>query len=138
MVTIERMKNKHLLAVKEIDNKFWTDEQFKDVGKCGNVFSYVILVNGVVVGYVFYALTSRYLNIINFSIHPEHRRFGFGSLLLDHLKTKLTSKRREIEVYVKETNLPAQLFLRKNFVKCYEIIGEIYVFKYRKPDANAP
>lgn len=66
-----------------------------------------------VVGFMIYVLKPTSLELINFAVHPGHRRRGVGATLVRKLTSKLTgSKRHELVVRISESNLEGQVFLR--------------------------
>lgn len=65
---------------------------------------------GNVLGYFVYRLHPHHFEIVNFAIHPAHRRQGVGSLMAEKLAGKLINGRTRLEVFVSDFNLGAQLF----------------------------
>ena len=47
-----------------------------------------------VVGFMIYELHKNRLHILNFAVHPEHRRTGVGKAMLTKLLGKLSHERR--------------------------------------------
>jgi ribosomal-protein-alanine N-acetyltransferase len=96
-----------------------------------------------VVGFMIYELHKNKLHILNFAVNSSCRRYGVGSQMVAKLISKLSSHRRtRITLEVRETNLPAQLFFRKQGFKAlrvlrsfYEDSGEdAYLLQYRLAD----
>lgn len=87
----------------------------------------VISCNGVIVAYALYALAPRSITIHRLAVQPLHRRNHFGSALIVKLKSKLAPmRRRVVGVYVRETNLAAQLFLRAHGFLAYRLFRGAY------------
>lgn len=64
-------------------------------------------------GFMIYELQKKLLHVHEFAVDWSHRRRGFGTAMIDLLKSKLSSRRRtRISINVRERNLPAQLFLK--------------------------
>jgi ribosomal protein S18 acetylase RimI-like enzyme len=47
-------------------------------------------------------------------VHEKHRREGCGAALLNRMKKKMRGKFKFLKLDVRDTNLDAHLFLRKN------------------------
>jgi [ribosomal protein S18]-alanine N-acetyltransferase len=91
-------------------------------------------------GFVIYQQHRASLNILNLAVRPVYRGFGVGSQMVQKLIRKLSSLHRSrIMLKLRETNLSAQLFFKKqNFRavrvlrKHYEQNGEdAFVMQYR-------
>lgn len=96
-----------------------------------------------ILGFAIYDLEKDLIDIVRFAVHPEHRRQGIGTALLDKLISKLNPLRRcFLRQTVSEDNLNGQLFLkarglkaesisRNEFIDPYSGDGlDGYVFKY--------
>jgi len=91
----------------------WTEEDFLRVLRQRNCIGMVAEQGEKIVGFMVYELHKTKLHILNFAVHPEHRRAGIGSEMVSKLVSKLSSHRRtRITLELRETNLPAQLFFR--------------------------
>jgi len=91
----------------------WAEEDFLRCLRQRNCIGMVAEVGEKVVGYMLYELEKKRLHLINFAVHPGFRRRGVGGMMVDKLKGKLSGHRRQaLTMEVRETNLPAQLFLR--------------------------
>jgi len=82
-------------------------------------------------GFMLYELHKTSLRVVKFAVHPNERRQGIGSQLVERLVDKLKQQRRtEIEIAIPEASLAAQLF----FAACGFVAEEIrdgeYVFRY--------
>lgn len=98
-------------------------------------------------GYMVYELHKTGINLLNIAVHPRFRLGGIAGRMIAKLVSKLSPGRREsITATVRESNLPAQKFLRsclfkatsvlRNFYAGYEEDG--YVFKLRLVDLMPP
>jgi ribosomal-protein-alanine N-acetyltransferase len=66
-----------------------------------------------VLGYCIYELFPNRLSLLNFAVHPSCLRRGVGRAIVEKLVTKLAPQRRSrLEIWVRETNVEAQLFFR--------------------------
>ena len=79
-----------------------------------------------VVGFMIYELHKTKLHILNFAVHPGWRRLGVGAQMVAKLISKLSSHRRtRITLEVRETNLAAQLFFRKQGFKAVRVLRSL-------------
>lgn len=80
-----------------------------------------------IVGSMVYELHKSQLHLLNFAVHPDHRKIGVDSEMVDILKGKLSYKQRNsIMLEVRETNLAAQLFFRENGFGAKMILRDFY------------
>jgi ribosomal-protein-alanine N-acetyltransferase len=121
----------------------WTEEDFLRCLRQRNCIGMVAEQGEKVVGFMIYELHKNKLHILNFAVSPCCRRYGVGSQMVAKLISKLSSHRRtRITLEVRETNLGAQLFFRKQGFKAlrvlrsfYEDSGEdAYLLQYRLAD----
>jgi ribosomal-protein-alanine N-acetyltransferase len=121
----------------------WTEEDFLRCLRQRNCIGMVAEQGEKVVGFMIYELHKNKLHILNFAVSPCCRRFGVGAQMVAKLISKLSSHRRtRITLEVRETNLGAQLFFRKQGFKAlrvlrsfYEDSGEdAYLLQYRLAD----
>lgn len=109
---------KDLTRIVEIDQKSYlvgcTPKSICRVLENNKRFGYVAYSGAEIVGYLVYQAYPDHIKIIRLAIDEEHRRKGFGSMILKKMKSKMGVLRRRIELIVKESNTPAQLFLRAN------------------------
>lgn len=96
-------------------------------------------------GFMIYELHKTYLRIINFAVHPNHRRNSIGAAMVEKLKRKIAgTQRKRLVVEVRETNLDAQLFFRSQGFRAIRVLRDhyedtpedAYVFQYRMPVAS--
>lgn len=89
----------------------WTEEEFLVVLRTKNCIGMVLEVGTSVKGFMLYELHQENLRILNFAVDPDERNKGYGTALVEKLVGKLSEQRRhEINLEVRETNVPAQLF----------------------------
>lgn len=85
----------------------------------------VIVYRGEVVGYLFYVLHDRVVEIRQFAVRPDMRRQGIGDRLIKHLVRCLPSLRRLVAgAAVPEYCVPAQLLLRKHEFRAVQTLGK--------------
>jgi len=99
-------------------------------------------VEGVVIGFMIYELNKTKLHVLNFAVDFDYRRQGIGTKMVDKLIGKLTPERRSaISLEVRETNLYAQLFFKRQGFKAVNVLKnyyddsaeDAYVMKYKLP-----
>ncbi len=122
----------------------WTEEDFLRCLRQRNCIGMVAEQGEKVVGFMIYELHKSKLHILNFAVHSEWRRSGVGSQMVAKLISKLSSHRRtRITLEVRETNLTAQLFFRKQDFRATRVLrsyfedsGEdAFLMEYRFADA---
>ena len=122
----------------------WTEEDFLRCLRQRNCIGMVAEQGEKVVGFMIYELHKSKLHILNFAVNPSWRRLGVGGQMVAKLISKLSSHRRtRITLEVRETNLPAQLFFRRQEFRAtrvlrayYEDSGEdAFLMEYRFADA---
>src|SRR5688500_10935720 len=105
----------------------WTEEDFLRCLRQRNCIGMVAEQGEKVVGFMIYELHKAKLHILNFAVHPGHRRAGVGSQMVAKLISKLSSHRRtRITLEVRETNLEAQLFYRSLGFKAVRVLRSFY------------
>ena len=91
----------------------WNEDDFVRRMRERNCIGMVAEVGGRVVGYMIYYLKKSSLDVTNIAVHPEFRRKGIGTAMLDKLKRKLSMQRRQrLTLQVADYNLRAQVFFR--------------------------
>jgi len=91
----------------------WSEEDFLCLLRQRNSIGMVVEDDCCVLGFMFYSLHKKKLELHNFAVHPERRQQKVGHTMLTKLKHKLSMQRRHtIEVGVRESNLSAQLFFQ--------------------------
>lgn len=122
----------------------WTEENFLQCLRQRNCIGMIAERGDGIIGYMVYELHRDRIRLLNFAVHPEHRRAGIGKLLVAKMIYKLCSHRREkLTLAVRESNTAAQLFFRSQRFKAVKVLhgyytdcGEdAYQMEYR-PDAS--
>lgn len=112
----------------------WSKELFYSEinSRLGKFF--IFLLNGKLIGYAGYWLNNDEAHITKFTVAPEHRRKGLGTLFMNYLFRKAKQDNaKEIVLEVRENNLPARLLYKK---MGFETIGIRYRY-YVKTQENA-
>lgn len=118
----------------------WREEEFVRVLRNRNCIGMVAELDDHVVGYMIYELHKNRLHLLNFAVNKGHQRLKIGTRMIAKLTAKLTSQRRSrILLEVRETNLPCQLFFRKQGFRAVSVLRDFYedttedayVFQYR-------
>src|SRR5579875_2196757 len=105
----------------------WTEEDFLRCLRQRNCIGMVAEQGEKVVGFMIYELHKNKLHILNFAVHPCFRRLGVGAQMVAKLISKLSSHRRtRITLEVRETNLDAQLFFRKQGFRAVRVLRSFY------------
>ena len=121
----------------------WTEEDFIRCLQQRNCIGMVAESNDKVLAFMIYELHKSKLHLMNFAVAAEMRRRGVGMQLATKLVGKLSTHRRNrITLAVRETNLAAQLFFRKQEFRAmkvlrgyYEDSGEdAFLMQYRMTD----
>lgn len=135
-----------VLAIEEQSFEFpWSDEEFRRCIRQQNCIGLVAEAAGRIVGFVFYEIDRSQLHVLNLAVDPRYRRRGVGASLMRKLMSKLSAGgRSRIQLEVRETNLPAQLFFRSLGFKAVAIlrdyyedaVEDAYLMQYVCPDAQ--
>lgn len=104
----------------------WEEADFVDCLKSRSVIGLVVEREDVIVAFAIYELSAGVLYVLNMAVHPAFRHEGVGSGLLNKLIGKLSEKRPDIVVDVREENVDCQMFLKRNDFTCREILKEHY------------
>ena len=105
----------------------WTEEDFLRCLRQRNCIGMVAECGEKVVGFMIYELHKAKLHILNFAVHPTCRRSRVGTQMVAKLISKLSSHRRtRITLEVRETNLVAQLFFRKQEFRAVRVLRAFY------------
>lgn len=130
-VHIRWMIRRDMPEVLEIENEGfefpWTEEDFIRCLQQRNCIGMVAEHEDQVVGFMIYELHKSRLHVLNFSVGADHRRHGVGTQMIDKLVSKLSYQRRtRIALEVRETNLAAQLFFRRNGFRATTVLRDFY------------
>ena len=105
----------------------WTEKELSKCLKRRNSVGMVVEVNDEVQGFMVYELFKKHLFLHNLAVLPSCQKQGVGRLLINKLIGKLSPERRSnLICYVRETNLPAQLFLQKLGFLATAILEDAY------------
>lgn len=105
----------------------WTEEDFLRCLRQRNCIGMVAEQKEKILGFMVYELHKRALHVLNLAVHPENRRRGVGTQMVERLKSKLSTHRRSrVSMELRETNLPAQLFLRSRCFRAEKVLPHFY------------
>jgi ribosomal-protein-alanine N-acetyltransferase len=105
----------------------WCDDDFIRCLRQRNTIGMVAEEDGIVVGFMIYESHARHIHVVSFTVDPECRREGIGTAMMDKLKSKLEQfKRNRITLDVRETNLGAQLFFKKQGLEATKVLKDHY------------
>jgi ribosomal-protein-alanine N-acetyltransferase len=125
----------------------WSEEDFIRCLRQRNCIGMVADHEDKVVGFMIYELHKTKLHVLNFAVAADHRRRGVGNRMVEKLVSKLSTQRRSrILLEVRETNLAAQLFFRKQGFRAVSVLRDFYEdttedaylmqYRYRSSDAD--
>ena len=105
----------------------WTEKDFIRCLRQRNCIGMVAEKDDEIVGFMIYELHKNRLHILNFAVHPDHRRHGVGNAMCSKLFGKLSHERRNrIMLEVRETNLEAQLFFKSLGFRAISVLRDFY------------
>lgn len=118
-----------VLEIEEDSFEFpWLHEDFIRCLRQINCIGMVVELEDRIVGFMVYELHRLHIHVLNFAVAPNWRRCGIGSQMVDKLISKLSVQRRaRINLEVRETNLLAQLFFRKNGFRAVSVLPQFYL-----------
>lgn len=118
-----------VLAIEHASFEYpWCEEEFLRVLRQRNCIGMVAEYGERIVGFMIYELHRNKIHVLDFATHPEFRRRGVGRQMILKLVGKLSAQRRNrIALYVRETNLAAQLFYRVNGFRAAEVVREHFL-----------
>ncbi len=130
-VHIRWMIRRDMPEVQEIESgcfEFpWSDADFIRCLRQRNCIGMVAEYDERVLGFMIYELHKTRLHVLNFAVHPDHRRRGVGEAMVQKLVSKLSHQRRNrILLEVRETNLSAQLFFRNAGFRAISVLRDFY------------
>ena len=130
-VNIRWMLRRDMKEVLEIESDCfefaWDEDDFMQCLQQRNCIGMVAEYQGRVVGFMIYELQKTKIHLLNVATLKEFRRKGVGAQLVAKLIAKLGNQRRSrIILEVRETNLPAQLFLRSLGFLAIDILHGFY------------
>jgi ribosomal-protein-alanine N-acetyltransferase len=93
----------------------------------GRVTEYSEMGKRLVVGFSVHQLFRDHYDLLHLAVHPEWQRKGIGSSMVKYMTDKLMPGRRTyVNIDVRESNLAAQLFLKKLGFQCTNIVPGYY------------
>lgn len=92
----------------------WREDDFVKVLRQRNCIGMVAEYDEQVVSHMIYSLHTNRVELLSLAVHPKWRRGQVGSRMVDKLLSKLHGTRKKAVAMVRETNLPALLFLKNN------------------------
>jgi len=105
----------------------WTEEDFLRCLRQRNCIGMVAEHGEKVVGFMVYELHKAKLHILNFAVLPSTRHQGVGTQIVAKLVSNLSIHRRtRITLEVRETNMDAQLFFRKQEFRGVRVLRAFY------------
>lgn len=105
----------------------WSEDDFVRCLRQRNCIGMVAEHEDKVVGFMIYELHKSKLHILNFAVARQYRRLGVGRQMVSKLISKLSHQRRSrIQLEVRETNLPAQVFFRESGFKAISVLRDYY------------
>lgn len=112
----------------------WLDNDFMNCLQQRNCISVVAEIKdakkySVMVGFMIYEFNKFGIHVLSFAVHPDWRRQGIGTQMINKLIAKLSPQKfKRIILKVAETNLPAQLFLRKCGFRAINVLHKYYYY----------
>jgi ribosomal-protein-alanine N-acetyltransferase len=105
----------------------WTEADFLHCLRQRNCIGMVAEQGSRVIGFMIYELFQNRLHVLNFAVASDVRHTGIGRQMVEKLIGKLSQQRRDfITLEVRETNLDAQLFFRRQGFKAQEVLRDHY------------
>jgi ribosomal-protein-alanine N-acetyltransferase len=104
----------------------WDRKDFRDFFSRPHTFGLVLEADGEIVGYLCFHVTSKSVYMTNMGVHPDHQRCGHGRQLLERIKDRAVREGVPAYTVVRESNLPAQLFLKANGFYATQILRDFY------------
>lgn len=105
----------------------WRGEDFDHCLECGSTMLYVAEYENQVVGYSVFDLLPNIIHILNFAVDHRFRRLGVGSQMVAQLLEHLSWQHKwRIMLEIRESNLRAQLFFKKNGFRAIRTLHDFY------------
>ena len=106
----------------------WTDEIFyRYLGRRSR--GVMLAIEGKkIVGYIAFDLAKKRALVANMLVAKPFRRRGIGSFLFDKLAEGLKKKKvfTHLEIYIRESDLASQIFLRAAKFRCENIVPTLF------------
>lgn len=145
MLTVRWMIKRDIEDILKIENHCfaypWNIKDFSKILSKSECVGHVVEQKEKIIGYYVDAVAKSKLEILNLAVHPDFRRMGVGTLMVDNIKSRLSRLRfKYVSCNIREYNLDAQLFFKKNkfkyiktFKNFYEETNEdSYLMSYRR------
>ncbi len=105
----------------------WSEDDFIRCLRQRNCIGMVAEHDERVLGFMIYELHKTRLHVLNFAVAKSMRRRGIGTQMVEKLAAKLSPQRRtRILLEVRETNLAAQLFFRRQGYRAVSVLRDFY------------
>jgi ribosomal-protein-alanine N-acetyltransferase len=105
----------------------WLEDDFIHCLRQRNCIGTVAEYDDRVVGFMVYELMKTRIEVLNFAVAADCRHHSVGRQMIAHLMGKLTrDRRRALMLNVRETNLPAQQFLRACGFRAVAILRKLF------------
>ena len=106
----------------------WTEQEFLSCLRERNQVGMIVENQaGEIVAFFVYRLDGVSIRVLNMAVDPKHRRNGVGSQIVRKIIAKLGPHRRKrIVLYVRESNLGLQLFLRGQGFEAKKVVRQHY------------
>lgn len=115
----------------------WSHADFMNALRRRDTIMLVCDTGDRVTGFTVYQLHDSHLELLNFGVHPEHRRKGYGRALVDRIKYKVCShKRTRVIADVWEGETASHLFARAMRFRATGVEGDCYRFEWRPTPAE--
>jgi ribosomal-protein-alanine N-acetyltransferase len=125
-----------VLAVEAASFEFpWRMEDLVECLRQLSVTGVVAEHNDRIVGFMVYDGDHAKLQLLTLAVAPEFRRRGVGAQMVAKLIRKLAGEQTRILTEVRETNLPAQMFLRACDFRAVSVLRDFYDRKGVSEDA---
>lgn len=122
-----RLDKKEILDIENKSFEFpYEEDDFMDTFRFGRALGGIYRQDKKINGFIIYEFRRKSVYLWNLAVHPDHRRQGIGASLVNKLVRNASSLRDRIIIEIRETNLPAQLFLRKQGFKATKILKNFY------------
>ena len=122
------MKDVLRIERESFDEHAWSEEQFMACLQNRNCIGMVAEYQGKVVGFMIFETQKTKILLRTVATLSKFRRKGVASQMIDKLKKRLGRQRcNQIMLEVRETNLPAQLFLRSLGFRATDILHGFFV-----------
>lgn len=117
------------VCILEIENQQspWTESDFVHQLAKRNSIGMVVTVEDVVCGFVVYELNGNEMQIVRFHLHFTPAWLFAAEAMVEKLKGKIEQQRRDtLRLFIRETNLPAQLFFKSMGFRATGVLRNYY------------